>query len=98
MHRVVWDLHYEGAEVIKKAKLDGGEPKVGPLVNPGTYTLKLTADGKTETTKMEVRLDPREAAEQAAGVKDGVPGAPVVGRAGRAAETGPGDPRRHHQG
>ena len=75
LHRVVWDLRYEGAEVIKKAKLDGGEPKVGPLANPGTYTLRLTANGKTETTKMEVRLDPREAAEQAAGVKDGVPGA-----------------------
>ena len=77
LHRIVWDLRYEGAEVIKKAKLDGGQPKVGPLVNAGTYTLRLTADGKTETAKLEVRLDPREAAEQSAGVKDGVPGAPV---------------------
>ncbi len=59
LHRVVWDLRYEGAEVIKGAKLDGGEPKVGPLVNPGTYTLRLTADGKTETTTLEVKFDPR---------------------------------------
>ncbi len=78
LHRVVWDLRYEGPEKIKKAKEDGGDPKDGPLVNPGTYTVKLTADGKTETTTLEVRLSPREAAEQARGVTDGVPGAPVL--------------------
>jgi hypothetical protein len=59
LHRVVWDLHYDGAELIKKAKQDGGDPKSGPLANPGTYTVKLTADGKTETTKIEVKQDPR---------------------------------------
>jgi photosystem II stability/assembly factor-like uncharacterized protein len=59
LHRVAWDLRYDGAEVIKKAKQDGGKPKVGPLVNPGTYTLKLTADGKTAATTIEVKADPR---------------------------------------
>jgi photosystem II stability/assembly factor-like uncharacterized protein len=59
LHRFVWDMRYEGAEVLKKVKIDGGEPKVGPLVLPGTYTLKLTADGKTETAKLEVKPDPR---------------------------------------
>ena len=78
LHRVVWDLRYEGPEKIKKAKEDGGDLKDGPLVNPGTYTVKVTADGKTETTTLEVRLSPREAAEQARGVTDGVPGAPVL--------------------
>ena len=58
LHRVVWDLRYEGPEIIKKAKEDGGDLKTGPLVNPGTYTVKLTADGKTETTKLEVRAAP----------------------------------------
>ena len=82
LHRVVWDLRYEGAEVIKKAKLDGGEPKVGPLVNPGTYTIRLTADGKTETGKIEVRLDPREAAGPTAGVTEAVPN-PLVGQLDR---------------
>ena len=71
-------MRYEAPERIKKAKEDGGDLKTGPLVNPGTYTLKLTADGKTETTTLEVRLSPREAAEQAHDVKDGVPGAPVL--------------------
>ena len=75
LHRVVWDLHYEGAESIKKAKKDAGDPKAGPLVNPGKYTLKLTVAGKTQTTKLEVRLSPREEAEQARDVKDGVPSA-----------------------
>ncbi len=59
LHRVVWDLRYEGPERIKKAKEDGGDLKTGPLAAPGTYTVKLTADGKTETAKLEVKPDPR---------------------------------------
>jgi photosystem II stability/assembly factor-like uncharacterized protein len=59
LHRVVWDLRHQGAEVIKVAKVDSGEPKEGPLVNPGTYTLKLTVDGQTRTTTVEVLPDPR---------------------------------------
>jgi photosystem II stability/assembly factor-like uncharacterized protein len=59
LHRLVWDLRYQGAEVITGAKVDSGEPKMGPLVNPGVYTLKLTADGQTRTTKLHVLPDPR---------------------------------------
>ena len=59
LHRIVWDLRYEGAEAIKGAKVDSGEPREGPLVNPGTYTLKLTAAGQTRTTKLQVLPDPR---------------------------------------
>jgi photosystem II stability/assembly factor-like uncharacterized protein len=59
LHRVVWDLRYDGAKVIKGAKVDSGEPRVGPLVNPGTYTLKLTVEGKTLTVPLQVQLDPR---------------------------------------
>ncbi len=59
LHRVVWDLRYEGAKKIKRAKIDGGEPKIGPLVNPGTYTVQLQAGGKTLTTTLTVLLDPR---------------------------------------
>ena len=32
---------------------------------PGTYTVKLTVDGKTLTTKAEVRLDPRVSVSEA---------------------------------
>lgn len=59
VNRAVWDLRYQGADVIKGAKIDAGNPDEGPLVVPGTYTLKLTVDGKALTTQVEVRPDPR---------------------------------------
>ncbi len=59
LHRVVWDLRWKGADLIKGAKFEGGEPKAGPLVNPGIYTLKLIADGETVSARLEVLHDPR---------------------------------------
>ncbi len=59
INRIAWDLRWAGATTIKKAKIDSGEPQAGPLVLPGTYTLKLTVAGKSVTTKVEVRPDPR---------------------------------------
>jgi photosystem II stability/assembly factor-like uncharacterized protein len=59
VNRAVWDLCYQGATLIKGAKIDGGDPKTGPLANPGTYTLKLTVEGKSETSKVNVEPDPR---------------------------------------
>jgi photosystem II stability/assembly factor-like uncharacterized protein len=58
VQRAVWDLEYEGATVIKKAKTEGN-PKAAPRVVPGTYTVRLTVEGKTVTTPLEVRPDPR---------------------------------------
>jgi photosystem II stability/assembly factor-like uncharacterized protein len=60
LHRVVWDLRYKGAQRIRDARVDSGNPQVGPLVPPGTYTLELTVEGKKHTTKVEVLPDPRE--------------------------------------
>jgi photosystem II stability/assembly factor-like uncharacterized protein len=59
LHRIVWDLRYEGAEGITGVKVDSGKPNEGPLVNPGIYTLKLTVEGQTQTTKLHVLPDPR---------------------------------------
>ncbi len=59
LHRVVWDLRYDGAEVIKGAKVDNGMPKEGPLASPGTFTLKLTVEDQTRTTKLQLLPDPR---------------------------------------
>ncbi len=59
LHRVVWDLRQEGAKAIKGAKVDSGDPKVGPLVLPGEYTLKFTVDGKSLTTTLKLLPDPR---------------------------------------
>lgn len=60
LHRIVWDLRHDGAKLIRKAKIDQGDPRIGPLVNPGVYTLKLTADAESSTTTLRVELDPRE--------------------------------------
>jgi photosystem II stability/assembly factor-like uncharacterized protein len=59
LQRATWDLRYEGAPRIRGAKVDAGEPWVGPRVLPGRYTLRLTAGGETRTTTVEVRQDPR---------------------------------------
>ncbi len=59
VHRIVWDLAYEGATAIKKAKVDMGKPKDGPLVLPGVYTVRLTVDGQSFSTRLVVQADPR---------------------------------------
>jgi hypothetical protein len=61
LQRFAWDLTYEGPKLIRKAKIDWGDPTVGPLVPPGTYHAKLTANGQTETAAFEVRPEPRVA-------------------------------------
>jgi photosystem II stability/assembly factor-like uncharacterized protein len=59
VNAAAWDLAYAGAEMIPNAKLDAGDPVTGPLVLPGTYTVRLTADGQTATTTLKVLPDPR---------------------------------------
>jgi hypothetical protein len=59
VQRAVWDLAREGAKKIAKARLDAGDPERGPLVPPGTYTARLTADGRTATASLRVLRDPR---------------------------------------
>jgi photosystem II stability/assembly factor-like uncharacterized protein len=62
VNRVAWDLRYEGAVKIKKARLDSGDLDVGPLVNPGTYTLRLNVGDKTYAAKLTVLADSRSRA------------------------------------
>jgi photosystem II stability/assembly factor-like uncharacterized protein len=59
LQRAVWDLRHEGATKIKGAKIDAGDPGEGPMALPGTYALRLGVDGRSQTTPVEVRLDPR---------------------------------------
>jgi hypothetical protein len=59
VNRIVWDMRYQGAEKIKKAKIDTGEPSVGPLAALGTYTVKLMGLGKTMTVPLVIAADPR---------------------------------------
>ncbi len=59
LNRVQWDLRYEGAKRLQKAKIDSGDPDEGPLVLPGRYTLRLSVDDKIYTATGEVLPDPR---------------------------------------
>jgi photosystem II stability/assembly factor-like uncharacterized protein len=59
VQRAVWDLRYEGAKQIAGAEIDFGDPYTGPLVLPGTYTVRLTVGEETHTASLEVGPDPR---------------------------------------
>jgi photosystem II stability/assembly factor-like uncharacterized protein len=64
-HRFVWDLRYPPPPGTKReltiAAVYQKTPTapVGPFVPPGTYTVRLTADGEVFEKSIEVRLDPR---------------------------------------
>ncbi|HEY4594349.1 MAG TPA: hypothetical protein VIJ61_18155, partial [Thermoanaerobaculia bacterium] len=60
-----WNLGWEGAELIPNAKLDSGYPALGPEAVPGTYTLRLTVDGKTATAPFVLKPDPRSQVSEA---------------------------------
>jgi photosystem II stability/assembly factor-like uncharacterized protein len=59
LQRVTWDLRSDGPKYIPGAKNDAGTPHEGPLVLPGSYTLKLHVDGQVLEGKLQVQLDPR---------------------------------------
>jgi len=55
MHRFIWDLHYALPEGVHRSYFFSA----GPWVVPGTYSVKLTANGKTTTQPLIIRMDPR---------------------------------------
>lgn len=65
MYRWVWDLRYpppvssEHAYPIAAVPHDTPRYPLGPLVLPGTYTVRLTAGGVTQTSELIVKMDPR---------------------------------------
>jgi hypothetical protein len=75
MHRFVWDLHYQPLTGLTPGESTlGAVPTQLPIqaipyntvpapttpwVNPGSYTLKLTVDGKSYTQPITVKQDPR---------------------------------------
>jgi photosystem II stability/assembly factor-like uncharacterized protein len=65
MHRWVWDLHYSTPHSARHeypiAAIPGDTPRypLGPTALPGSYTARLTADGKSYTTPFTVKMDPR---------------------------------------
>jgi hypothetical protein len=61
MNRVVWNLRRDPLPAAPPDEESGGRarPIPGPLVMPGTYTVRLTVAGKTYDQPVEVKEDPR---------------------------------------
>ncbi|HEV7397439.1 MAG TPA: hypothetical protein VGN86_13080, partial [Pyrinomonadaceae bacterium] len=58
LNRFVWDMRYPDAVRFPGMILWAGETR-GPKVPPGSYTVKLTVDGKTLSQNFSVKADPR---------------------------------------
>jgi hypothetical protein len=71
LHRWVWDLHYTTptathyAYPISAVPHDTPRTPQGPLALPGTYTVRLTANGKVLTAPLTIKMDPRVHATEA---------------------------------
>jgi photosystem II stability/assembly factor-like uncharacterized protein len=65
MRRWVWYLHLSGPLALRHdypiAAIPHDTPRypLGPTLLPGTYTVRLTVDGKTYTAPLRVKMDPR---------------------------------------
>jgi photosystem II stability/assembly factor-like uncharacterized protein len=65
MHRWVWDLHHPVPLAMRHdypiSAIPHDTPRypLGPTVVPGSYTVRLTVDGKTLTAPLTVKMDPR---------------------------------------
>ncbi|MEO9170924.1 MAG: hypothetical protein ABI282_09740, partial [Candidatus Baltobacteraceae bacterium] len=66
VNRFVWDFHEDGpTQWMGAPRKEYRGPKVGPLVVPGTYTARMTLDGKTLAETFDVKPDPRNSLTQA---------------------------------
>jgi photosystem II stability/assembly factor-like uncharacterized protein len=69
LQRVMWDMAWEGSELVQGGILDSGYPLIGPEAIPGTYNVRLTVDGTpavTEATTLRILPDPRSTVPQEA--------------------------------
>ena len=63
-HRFLWDLHYQPLNVpasypISAVYANTAPEATSPWAMPGSYTVRLTANGKTWSQPLTVRMDPR---------------------------------------
>ncbi|HXS97561.1 MAG TPA: hypothetical protein VN736_23340 [Candidatus Limnocylindrales bacterium] len=58
LNRFTWDLRYPGAKTFEGMILWGGNTN-GPVAVPGSYQVRLTAGGKTQTQRFTLEKDPR---------------------------------------
>ncbi len=65
MHRWIWDLHYPAPDStrhdypISAIPHDTPRYPLGPTALPGSYTARLTANGKTYKAQFTLKMDPR---------------------------------------
>src|SRR6202035_765606 len=65
MHRWVWDLHYGPPESFRHeypiAAIPHDTPRLplGPRALPGSYTVRLMANGAAYTAPLTIKMDPR---------------------------------------
>jgi photosystem II stability/assembly factor-like uncharacterized protein len=66
LNRFAWDARYEKASRIPGYRLwEYDEGTRGPLALPGSYQVRLSAQGKTLTAPLELKMDPRATASSA---------------------------------
>jgi photosystem II stability/assembly factor-like uncharacterized protein len=58
LNRFVWDLHYPDATTFPGLIMWAGGVR-GPAIVPGIYQARLTANGKSQTQRFEVKKDAR---------------------------------------
>src|SRR2546422_2383305 len=61
MHRFVWDLRYPLPQSVHTTYWG----PTGPWAAPGNYIVRLTANGKSSTQPLAIKMDPRVKATQA---------------------------------
>ena len=59
LNRLNWDLRYEGSVVFPGMIMWAATPQRGPVAPPGTYSVRVTANGQTKTESFTVGIDPR---------------------------------------
>ncbi len=65
INRFTWNLRYPGPTTFPGMILWGASAKMGPMAVPGTYQVRLTANGVTQTRPLVVLADPRVNTTQA---------------------------------
>jgi photosystem II stability/assembly factor-like uncharacterized protein len=63
MNRFTWDMRFEGAPVFPGMIMWAAQPQRGPSAPPAKYSVRITANGQTQSRNFMVGLDPRLKAE-----------------------------------
>jgi photosystem II stability/assembly factor-like uncharacterized protein len=58
LHRQTWDIRYAGATSFPGMIMWAAGPR-GPQAPPGSYQVRVTADGSTETQSFAIRREPK---------------------------------------